>query len=319
MAYAQEHRPATTRRKLSRRNLLTLGALAVAAGFAPLPVLARTRRETEAAQGRREEPGSHGRRVNTVTHTRREDQGVRGRGTEMVPQARRGEAAPRGRTDTLAQKRRVEPAARNSRAGASSRGRRTESVAQARQEDISVRMRRNEPQLSSRRDDRPVYARSEDRPSYLYSAARPEKSLAIYNPNTGESLRTVYWFRGKYLSGAMRDIDYLLRDYRANEVKTIDPQLLDLLYSMSTLLETDDPFYVISGYRSPSTNAMLRLLNRAVAEHSMHIEGKAVDIRLPGHDVSHIRRAAVTLQAGGVGYYPYSNFVHVDTGPVRYW
>jgi uncharacterized protein YcbK (DUF882 family) len=161
--------------------------------------------------------------------------------------------------------------------------------------------------------------RSEEPPIYLHSTARPEKSLAIYNPHTGESIKTVYWFRGKYLSSALRDIDYLLRDYRANEVKPIDPPLLDLLYSMSTLLETAEPFYVMSGYRSPSTNAMLRLLHAGVAENSMHIEGKAIDIRLPGREASYIRQAAVALQAGGVGYYPYANFVHVDTGPVRYW
>jgi uncharacterized protein YcbK (DUF882 family) len=192
-------------------------------------------------------------------------------------------------------------------------------VAQARRQEQPADVRREEPSVYVQREERFAYVRREEPPASLYAAARPEKSLAIYNPHTGESVKTVYWFRGKYLPAALQDIDHLLRDYRSNEVKPIDPQLLDLLYAMGALLETDDPFYVMSGYRSPATNAWLRLFRRGVAENSMHMEGKAVDIRLPGHDTSLIRRAAVALQAGGVGYYPHSNFIHVDTGPVRYW
>jgi uncharacterized protein YcbK (DUF882 family) len=131
--------------------------------------------------------------------------------------------------------------------------------------------------------------------------------------------QAVYWFRGKYLPSALQDVDYLLRDYYANEIKPIDPQLLDLLYAIGKLLDTDEPFHITSGYRSPTTNARLRRRNRVAAGNSQHIEGKAVDVRLPGADIALLRRAAVMLQAGGVGYYPYANFVHVDTGPVRYW
>ena len=282
MAYSQELRPATTEHKRSRRSFLKLGALAVTAGLVPLPVFARTGGQTSATPGRREASKTRGRQKEAV--------------------ARRGGSAPRSR--------RGEVVARARRQEKSGRTRRQESPVDTRHEDAS---------LYIQREERSAYVRREEPPAYLYSAARPEKSLAIYNPNTGEGVKTVYWFRGKYLPTALQDIDHLLRDYRANEVKPIDPQLLDLLYSMSTLLETDEPFYVISGYRSPSTNAWLRLFNRAVAENSMHMEGKAVDLRLPGHDTSLVRRAAVALQGGGVGYYPYANFVHVDTGPVRYW
>jgi uncharacterized protein YcbK (DUF882 family) len=206
--------------------------------------------------------------------------------------------------------------ARGRREGPAVRGRQGQAVAQVRHEEVSVRLRREERSAPA---ERPTFTRYEEPATYLHAAARPEKSLAIYNPHTNEGLKQTYWFRGKYLPGALRDFDYILRDYRANEVKPIDPELLDLLYAMSTLLETEEPFYVMSGYRSPSTNAMLRMLRGGVAENSMHIEGKAVDIRLPGRDASYVRRAAVALQAGGVGYYRWSNFVHVDTGPVRYW
>jgi len=146
-----------------------------------------------------------------------------------------------------------------------------------------------------------------------------EKFVAIYNINTGEQLRTVYWCRGQYVPHALQEIAYLLRDYHANEVKVIDPPLLDLLYTLGQLLETDTPFHVLSGYRSPATNAELRRSNRMVAVQSLHVEGKAVDIRLPGRDTTLVRQAAVALQAGGVGHYPRKNCLHVDTGPVRYW
>jgi uncharacterized protein YcbK (DUF882 family) len=153
----------------------------------------------------------------------------------------------------------------------------------------------------------------------LHAAVRPEKALALYNPRTGEEVRAVYWFRGKYLADALRDFAYLLRDYRTNEIKPIDPELLDLLYALQTRLETAAPFHVMSGYRSPSTNAMLRMASTRVAQQSLHIEGQAVDISVPGRQAAEVRRAAVALRVGGVGYYPGANFVHVDTGRVRYW
>jgi uncharacterized protein YcbK (DUF882 family) len=153
----------------------------------------------------------------------------------------------------------------------------------------------------------------------LHAAVPVEKCVALYNSNTGEHLRTIYWCRGQYVPQALQEIAYLLRDYHANAVKAIDPQLLDLLYTLGQLLETDTPFHVLSGYRSPATNAELRRSNRTVAVQSLHVEGKAVDIRLPGRDTALVRHAAVALQAGGVGHYPRKNCLHVDTGPVRYW
>jgi uncharacterized protein YcbK (DUF882 family) len=146
-----------------------------------------------------------------------------------------------------------------------------------------------------------------------------EKSLAFYNTNTGEKLTTVYWFRGKYLPESLRAINRVLRDHHSDEICPIDPQLLDLLHALGTQVDADQPFEVISAYRSPHTNSWLRQFNPSVAEHSMHTEGKAVDLRLPGRDIATVRRAAVALQSGGVGYYPYARFVHLDTGPVRYW
>jgi uncharacterized protein YcbK (DUF882 family) len=151
------------------------------------------------------------------------------------------------------------------------------------------------------------------------AAAPREKSVAFYHLTTGEQLRTVYWCQGAYLPGALQAVDYLLRDYHANEVQPIDPQLLALLFTMRQLLDTNAPFQVMSGYRSPATNATLRRSNRTAAVYSLHREGKAVDLRLPGRHLGVVRRAALAVQAGGVGYYPRRNFLHVDTGPVRSW
>src|SRR5499433_3669477 len=146
-----------------------------------------------------------------------------------------------------------------------------------------------------------------------------ERSLDFYNVNTGESLNTVYWIKGKYLPLSLRDINYVLRDHHSDQVKPIDPQLLDLLYTIDKIVGLRDAFHVLSAYRPPATNAMLRLYYSAVPEHSMHIEGKAVDVRFSGSDLQMVRRLATDLQWGGVGYYPWSGFVHLDTGPVRTW
>lgn len=145
------------------------------------------------------------------------------------------------------------------------------------------------------------------------------RALAFHNLHTGEKLDTVYWADGRYLPEAMRHIDWLLRDFRTDEIHPIDPRLLDLLAEMHGRLQTRAPFHVISGYRSPQTNAMLASISDGVAQNSLHLEGKAIDIRVPGQRLRHVRAAAVSLRRGGVGYYPQSDFVHVDTGSVRYW
>ena len=152
--------------------------------------------------------------------------------------------------------------------------------------------------------------------------ATPERVLSFFNTHTGERLKTAYCCGGSYQPDALKSINHILRDFRANEIKPIDPKLLDLLHELGGTLETDQPFHIISGYRSPLTNSMLRERGGAqtgVASHSLHMDGKAIDIRLPGVKLDNLRAAARSLKLGGVGYYPSSNFVHVDTGRVRFW
>ena len=147
----------------------------------------------------------------------------------------------------------------------------------------------------------------------------PERSLKFYNLHTGESLTTQYCERGCYVEGALREINYIMRDFRANEIKPIDPRLLDLLYSLNRRLATQEPFHLISGYRSPATNAMLAARSEGVAHRSLHIEGKAADIRVPGRRLWEVWQTSMEMLAGGVGFYPRSDFVHVDVGRVRFW
>jgi uncharacterized protein YcbK (DUF882 family) len=152
--------------------------------------------------------------------------------------------------------------------------------------------------------------------------AAPDRSLSFVHTHTSERLTTDYCCAGDYLPGALDEVNHLLRDFRVNIVKPIDPKLLDLLFALNGSLGTDQPFHVISGYRTPETNAMLQErggANSGVATHSLHMDGKAIDIRVPGIRLEHLRDVAKSLQVGGVGYYPASNFVHVDTGRVRYW
>jgi uncharacterized protein YcbK (DUF882 family) len=153
-------------------------------------------------------------------------------------------------------------------------------------------------------------------------ARRVERVLSFFNTHTGERLRCAYCSDGDYQPDALQEINHILRDFRANEIKPIDPKLLDLLHELGGTLETDQPFHIISGYRSPHTNAMLRARGgeqTGVASGSLHMVGKAIDIRVPGVQLDHLRQAARALKIGGVGYYPSSNFVHVDTGRVRHW
>ena len=146
-----------------------------------------------------------------------------------------------------------------------------------------------------------------------------EKSLAFYNTHTTEKLKTVYWAEGNYLSDSLREINHILRDPRNNEVHDIDPRLLDLLFAIRQEIGTSQPFHVISGYRSAETNAFLRAHTSGVAENSLHLVGKAIDIRSPGKELRSLQKVAIALKGGGVGYYPKSDFIHVDIGRVRYW
>jgi uncharacterized protein YcbK (DUF882 family) len=145
------------------------------------------------------------------------------------------------------------------------------------------------------------------------------RSVAMDNLHTGEKLQAVYWEQGDYIPDVLDAVNEHLRDYRTGDVHPIDPHLLDLLDAVSTLTGCGAPFQVISGYRSPATNAMLRERSEEVAKKSFHMSGMAIDIRLPGVELAHLHAAALSLGLGGVGYYPDSNFVHMDVGPVREW
>jgi uncharacterized protein YcbK (DUF882 family) len=146
-----------------------------------------------------------------------------------------------------------------------------------------------------------------------------DRSLSLYSPHTKDSFSGVYWRNGKYVTDALKNINHIMRDFRADDIKQIDTHLLDLLSAISAKLKSEKPFYVISGYRSPKTNAQLRKRGKGAVKNSYHIKGKAVDIRLPGYKTSTLRRTACKLKGGGVGYYPRQRFVHIDVGPIRYW
>jgi uncharacterized protein YcbK (DUF882 family) len=145
------------------------------------------------------------------------------------------------------------------------------------------------------------------------------RTLLMYNIHTDQKLDERYYAQGRYQPDALNKINYILRDYRTEEIKPIRKELLNLLYSISRALGRPAQFHIISGYRSPETNEMLRRRSKNVAKNSLHIEGEAVDIRIPGCDTRWLRNICMKLKAGGVGYYPKSDFVHVDIGRVRYW
>lgn len=145
------------------------------------------------------------------------------------------------------------------------------------------------------------------------------KMLAFHNTHTGDQLNLTYFEQGRYIKDALHEINHLFRDYHDGTVHPIDPALLDQLYDLKHTLEVRKPFHIVSGYRSPATNADLRKHSDGVAKNSLHMEGRAIDIRIEGLDTRRIRNAALAMQRGGVGYYGRSDFVHLDTGSVRTW
>lgn len=148
----------------------------------------------------------------------------------------------------------------------------------------------------------------------------PELSLSLYNIHTTESFTGVFWSAGTYNTDALEQINRLLRDHRTDGVIPIDPRLLSVLYLINNKLgKPGQPFSVISGYRSAETNRRLALRNAGVARNSYHIVGRAIDIRLPGIETTKLQKAGLALRVGGVGYYPASDFIHLDTGPYRSW
>jgi uncharacterized protein YcbK (DUF882 family) len=155
----------------------------------------------------------------------------------------------------------------------------------------------------------------------LAQAATPAigRNVRLVNAHTGEKFVGEYWYDGKYLPDAFREIKFLMRDHRINEQFPIDPRLMDILFVLENRIGSSERFNVVSGYRSPRTNAMLRKTTEGVAKNSLHMSGQAVDLRLPGTRLSALRDKALGLKSGGVGFYPSSNFVHIDTGRVRAW
>jgi uncharacterized protein YcbK (DUF882 family) len=151
------------------------------------------------------------------------------------------------------------------------------------------------------------------------SAIGAERRLAFVHTHTRETLDLVYAGVAGYQAQSLTRVNEFLRDFRTSEVHVIDPKLLDLLHALAKSMKSTEPFHVISGYRSPRTNSALRAHSNGVAKYSLHMEGKAIDIRLPGVALDTVRDSALGLARGGVGYYPDSNFVHVDTGRVRVW
>jgi uncharacterized protein YcbK (DUF882 family) len=156
-------------------------------------------------------------------------------------------------------------------------------------------------------------------PSAALAAVTP-RVLTFAHLHTAERLTVEYSDGLRYLPDALGEINQLLRDFRTGEVHAIDPRLLDLLHTLHGAAGSRRPFEIISGYRSPQTNSMLqRTGGGGVASSSLHMRGQAIDLRLPDVPLASLRDAAWSLSRGGVGYYPNSNFVHVDTGRVRRW
>ena len=145
------------------------------------------------------------------------------------------------------------------------------------------------------------------------------RRIHMYSPRTGEKIDTIYWVEGKYIPEALKEITYFMRDWRQNEVMGIDGRTVDIAAAAHRLLDTDEPYMLLSGYRTPKTNAMLRRRSSGVAKHSLHMQGQANDLRLKSRSVNQIYAAAMRCAAGGVGKYTHSDFVHMDCGPVRTW
>ncbi|WP_417548817.1 DUF882 domain-containing protein [Methylophaga sp.] len=145
------------------------------------------------------------------------------------------------------------------------------------------------------------------------------RQLSLYNLHTEEKLKATYWADGEYQPDGLADINHLLRDHRSGEHTDMDPQLLNLMFLLHEKAQSKQAFHIISGYRSPASNEMLRKNSTGVAQKSLHTLGMAVDLRLPGIELEALRDMALSLQGGGVGYYPKSDFIHIDTGRVRQW
>ena len=145
------------------------------------------------------------------------------------------------------------------------------------------------------------------------------RRIRMYSGRTGERIDTIYWVEGKYVKEAVKEINYFMRDWRTDSVKSMDLRTVDIMAAAHNMLDVNEPYMLLSGYRSPQTNAMLRSRSRGVAKNSLHVKGQAADLRLASRSVGQIARAAAACKGGGVGKYSRSNFVHMDCGVVRTW
>lgn len=161
-------------------------------------------------------------------------------------------------------------------------------------------------------------------PSYTAAAgflrgAGDIRKLHMYSARTGESINMIYWLEGNYIPEACAEINHFMRDWRSNDVKAIDTRTIDIMAAAHNLMDVTEPYLLVSGYRCPATNAMLRARSSGVAKNSRHLLGQAADLRLASRSVNQMAQAALRCHAGGVGRYSGSNFVHMDCGPVRSW
>jgi len=145
------------------------------------------------------------------------------------------------------------------------------------------------------------------------------RRIRMYSGRTGERIDMVYWIDGDYIKDAVKEINYFMRDWRVDQVKSMDLRTVDIMAAAHNLMDVNEPYMLLSGYRSPQTNAMLRSRSRGVARNSLHMQGQAADLRLASRSVSQMANAAIACRAGGVGKYYRSNFVHMDCGEVRSW
>ncbi|MBO9413342.1 MULTISPECIES: DUF882 domain-containing protein [unclassified Ruegeria] len=145
------------------------------------------------------------------------------------------------------------------------------------------------------------------------------RRIRMYSGRTGERIDMIYWVDGKYIKDAVKEVNHFMRDWRTDQVKDMDLRTIDIMAASHNLLDANEPYMLLSGYRSPQTNAMLRSRSRRVAKNSLHMKGQAADLRLSSRSVSQMAKAAISCRAGGVGKYYRSNFVHMDCGEVRSW
>ena len=155
--------------------------------------------------------------------------------------------------------------------------------------------------------------------SFFNRGAGDIRRLKMYSGHSGERLDAIYWIDGEYVPEVLDEVNHFFRDWRNDALHRIDTRTVDILTAAHNLLDVSEPYMLLSGYRSPETNAMLRARSSGVARNSRHMVGQAADVRINGRSVNQVARAALACNAGGVGRYSRSNFTHMDCGPVRSW